>query len=214
MKKLSLLLLAAGLLSTSCQQAPRLIIQTDVPVFRQSEASLVTISGPAAREWDMFDRADAVMKYNKMTVKDKERLFETIAQVYASLPAKPAYNCEAISTGIWKSLTDEGMDLCFGYDKADWNPFIMYIHPIVITEMTDFFLAARPGSISNAELDTWQAFICRFINAGPDNMTMVSLLSRKDALDKAGITIKEADGRYQASSRKTDWNAYRTSLQP
>ena len=214
MKKLSLLLLAAGLFGTSCQQAPRLIIQTDVPVFQQSKASIVTISGPAAKEWDMFDRADAVMKYNKMEVKDKERLFETIAQVYASLPAKPAYNCEAISTGIWKSLTDKGMNLCFGYDETDWNPFIMYIHPIVITEMTDFFLAARPGGISNAELDTWQAFICRFINAGPDNMTMVALLSRKDALARAGITIMETEGHYQASCRKMNWDAYRTSLQP
>ena len=37
MKKLSLLLLAAGMFCSSCQQAPRPVIQTEVPMFTTKE---------------------------------------------------------------------------------------------------------------------------------------------------------------------------------
>ena len=114
MKKLSLLLLAAGIFCSSCQQAPRPIIQTEVPMYttkevtiqpkrkkraaktrRITECSMVTVSGPVAKEWDLFDRTDATMKYNEIPIKDKEVLFETVARVYANLPKNNTHSCEA-----------------------------------------------------------------------------------------------------------------------
>jgi hypothetical protein len=202
MKKLSLLLLAAGMFCSSCQQAPRPVIQTEVPMFttkeivirkkRKSrpakirvvtETTMVSVSGPSAKEWDMFDRTDALIKYNEMPLKDKEVLFETIARVYGYLPEDNTHSYEAINTGIWKEITDKGINLSFDEDPADWNPYLMYIQPLVIAEMTDFYIKAKPESISNKELDLWQKAICNLINTRPDNITMAILLSRKDALE-------------------------------
>ena len=232
MKKLSLLLLAAGAFCSSCQQAPRPIIQTEVPMFTTKEVtiqpkrkkraaktrqitefSMVSVSGPAAREWDIFDRADAVMKYNEMPIKDKEALFETVAKVYASLPDKHTYSYEAINIGIWKTLTDKGIDLCFDGNTTDWTPYIMYIQPLVVAEMTDFYIKAQPGSISNEELNIWQRAICNLINARPDNITMAILVGRRDALAPAGITIADVEGGFHASSTKMNWDKYRASRQ-
>ena len=228
MKKLSLLLLASAIFCSSCQQAPRQIIQTEVPMFvtkevtirpkrkkraaktrTVTEITMVPISGPVAKEWDMFDRADAVMKYNKMPLKDKEILFETIASVYGKLPADAAYSSKEINTGIWKAVSDKGVDLNFGDTPGDWNPYLMYIHPVVIGEMTQFYIEARENSISVAELDLWQKAGCNIINSAPDSITMAALLSRKDELAKAGIIITETNAGFHAQPVKMDWTKYR-----
>lgn len=233
MKKLSLLLLAAGMFCSSCQQqAPRPVIQTEVPMFTTkevvirkksrkrpakirvvTETTLVSVSGPTAKEWDMFDRTDAVIKYNEMPLKDKEALFETVARVYGNLPEGNTHSYEAINTGIWKELTDKGINLSFDEDPADWNPYIMYIQPLVIAEMTDFYIKAQPESISNKELDLWQKALCNLINARPDNITMAILLGRKNALEPAGITIAEVENGFEASTTKMDWDKYREARQ-
>ena len=232
MKKLSLLLLAAGMFCSSCQQAPRPVIQTEVPMFttkeivirkkRKSrpakirvvtETTMVSVSGPSAKEWDMFDRTDALIKYNEMPLKDKEVLFETIARVYGYLPEDNTHSYEAINTGIWKEVTDKGINLSFDEDPADWNPYLMYIQPLVIAEMTDFYIKAKPESISNKELDLWQKAICNLINTRPDNITMAILLSRKDALEPAGVVITEVENGFEASTTKMDWDKYREPLQ-
>lgn len=232
MKKLSLLLLAAGIFCSSCQQAPRPIIQTEVPMYttkevtiqpkrkkraaktrRITECSMVTVSGPVAKEWDLFDRTDATMKYNEMPIKDKEVLFETVARVYANLPKNNTHSCEAINIGIWKELTDKGIDLCFDEEPTDWHPYIMYIQPLVVAEMTAFYIKAQPGSISNNELDLWQQAICNFINARPDNITMAILLGRRDALALAGIVISDVEGGFQATTTKINWDKYRDARQ-
>ena len=175
MRKLSLLLLAVGLIC-SCQQAQRPVIQTEVPIFTTkvvtvkskkwgkkrskkrivTESTLVTVSGPTAEEWDIFDRAEAVTKYTEMTIKDKEILFGSIVRVYSILPKNNDFSSEKINAGIWKEVTDKGVDLSFGADSTDWHPYLMYIHPIAISEMVNFFIEAREGNISNAELKQWQ----------------------------------------------------------
>lgn len=227
MKKLSILVLTAALLC-SCQQTPRNIIQTEVPIYSVTkqvpgksgkkrarkprevvQVSMVTLTGPEAREWDIFDRGDAVMKYNKMPLKDKEILFETVARTYTILPKDNTQSSEAINTGIWKEVTDKGVDLSFGDDPTDWHPYLMYIHPIVIAEMTNFFILARDGSISDAELDQWQKAGCNVINAGPDSLTAAALLARKADLARAGIIITEENGRLSARTVKVDWAKYR-----
>lgn len=228
MKKLSLLLLASAIFCSSCQQAPRPIIQAEVPMFvtkevtikpkrkksaartRQvTEIALVPISGPEAKEWDPFDRADAVMKYNKMPLKDKEILFETIASVYGKLPSQMTYSSKDINTGIWKAVSDKGVDLNFGDTPGDWNPYVMYVHPVVIAEMTQFFIAARENSISNAELELWQKAGCNIINTVPDSITMAAMLSRRNELAKAGIIISETESGFRAHTVKVDWKKYR-----
>lgn len=228
MKKLSILLLAAGLFCSSCQQAPRPVTQLDVPVIVSKEVTIkknsdkrtivtkttmVTLNGPEAREWDAFDRADALFKYNSMSLKDKEVLFETIARVYANLPKNNTYSSNAINVGIWKKVSDKGVDLAFGEDAADWHPYIMYVHPIVVMNMVDFYLAAKPGSITDKELNTWKKAFCNLINARPDNMTMAAILSRRDALAKAGITITESDDTFHAKSSRVNWKEYRAANQ-
>lgn len=232
MKKLSLLLLAAGMFCSSCQQAPRPVIQTEVPMFTTkeivihkkskkrpakirvvTETTMVSVSGPSAKEWDMFDRTDALIKYNEMSLKDKEVLFETIARVYGYLPEDNTHSYKAINTGIWKEVTDKGINLSFDKDPADWNPYLMYIQPLVIAEMTDFYIKAKPESISNKELDLWQKAICNLINTRPDNITMAILLSRKDALEPAGVVITEVENGFEASTTKMDWDKYREPLQ-
>ena len=235
MKKTLLLMLAAGVIC-SCQQAPRPCIQVDVPIYTTTkvapakkkskrvkkaakpreitQVSMVTLTGPEAKEWDMFDRGDAVMKYNEMPLHHKEILFETIARVYANLPADNMLSSEAINTGIWKEVSDKGVDLSFGEDPADWHPYLMYIHPIAIAEMTSFYINAKAGSISNDELDQWQKAGCNLINAAPDNFCMAAMLTRRNELAEAGIIITEtADGRYKAEARKMDWEQYRARPQ-
>lgn len=217
-------LLIVGALLCSCQNsAPRNTIQMEVPNFNAADGKAcsigvngpasayekVQISGPEAKEWDVFDRADAVLKYNQMPQKDKELLFDTVAHVYANLPADNKLTSEQINLGIWNELTQKGVDLSFGDDPADWNPYEMYIHPIVITEMTNFFINAKDGSISDEELNLWQKAGCNVINAKPDNLSMASLLARKDDLANAGIVIEEKDGVYTATAKKVDWAKYR-----
>lgn len=224
MKKLSLLVLAMGLFcSCQQQQPPRAVIDKEVPTYKMVkkktrpgskarevlEVAMVKVTGPEAKEWDIFDRGDAVMKYNQMPLKDKEILFETIARVYTILPEDNTQSSEAINIGIWKEVMDKGVDLSFGSDPADWNPYLMYIHPIVIAEMTNFFINAKDGSISDEELDRWQKAGCHVINARPDNMCMAAMLARKDDLAKAGIIIKETADGYKATTTKVDWARYR-----
>ena len=224
MKKLTFVLLAAGFMC-SCQQAQRPVIQTEVPVFTAkevackgknrgkkrivTEATLVTVSGPAAKEWDMFDRTDAVMKYNKMSLSDKELLFGTIIRVYRNLPAESTFSSEAINISIWKEMTEKGVDLSFGEEQSDWHPYLMYIHPIAISEMANFFLEARKEHISADELNQWQRALCNLINAGPDATTAAALLVRKDELAKAGIIISEDNGVISARSVVINWEKYR-----
>lgn len=225
MKHLTPVILAGALLC-ACQQTPRGTVQMEVPVFtspadcdkasgvRTGEArspyKMSTISGPEAREWDVFDRADAVIKYNKMPRADKELLFETVARVYSELPADNKLTSDEINIGIWNELTQKGIDLSFGDDPSDWHPYKMYIHPIVIAEMTNFFINAKDGSISNEDLDTWQKAGCNVINAHPDNLCMAALLARRDDLAAAGIVISEADnGYYKATTKKMNWDKYR-----
>lgn len=229
MKKLSILILAAGMF-TACQQtAPRSIIQKEVPIYsiskqatspkgkkkgtRQSrertQVTMVTISGPEALEWDIFDRGDAVMKYNQMPLKDKQTLFEEIARVYTNLPKDNTLSSADINTGIWKEVTDKGVNLSFGKDPADWHPYLMYIHPIVIAEMTNFFILAKTGSISNTELDMWQKAGCNVINARPDAITMAAMVARRDELAKAGIILTETENGYKAHAVKVNWDQYR-----
>ncbi|MEE1264976.1 MAG: hypothetical protein UHH87_01670, partial [Akkermansia sp.] len=164
---------------------------------------------PEAREWDVFDRADAVMKYNEMPRADKELLFDTVARVYSNLPANNKLSSETINLGIWHELTRKGVDLSFGDNPADWHPYEMYIHPIVIAEMTNFFITAKDGSITDKELNTWQKAGCNVINAHPDNLCMAALLARKDDLAKAGIIIEPDGEYYKARTVKVDWNKYR-----
>ncbi|MBR5878994.1 MAG: hypothetical protein IKY91_05530 [Akkermansia sp.] len=224
MKKLTFALLAAGIMC-SCQQAQRPVIQTEVPIFTAkevdckgkkrgkkrivTEATLVTVSGPVAMEWDMFDRTDAVMKYNKMSLSDKELLFGTIIRVYSNLPKKNTFSSESINIGIWKEVTEKGVDLSFGTEPTDWHPYLMYIHPLAISEMADFFLQARKENISDAELNQWQKALCNLINAGPDTLTAAAILVRKDALAKAGVIIKEDNGVIFARSTRINWDKYR-----
>ncbi len=224
MKKLTFVLLAAGIMF-SCQQAQRPVIQTEVPIFTAkevackgkkrgkkrivTEATLVTVSGPVAMEWDMFDRTDAVMKYNKMSLSDKELLFGTIIRVYSNLPKKNTFSSESINIGIWKEVTEKGGDLSFGTEPTDWHPYLMYIHPLAISEMADFFLQARKENISDAELNQWQKALCNLINAGPDTLTAAAILVRKDALAKAGVIIKEDNGVISARSTRINWDKYR-----
>lgn len=225
MKKLSILILAAGLFC-SCQQTNpvRSIIEKDVPQYSTkkvkvknesaktrevTEITMVKVAGPESREWDLFDRGDAVMKYNKMPLKDKELLFGTVARVYTILPGDNTLSSEDINTGIWKELTDKGVDLSFGKDPADWHPYLMYIHPIVIAEMTNFFILAKDGSITNEELNQWQKAGCNVINAKPDSISMAALLARRKELEKAGIIITETENGYRAHTVKVDWDKYR-----
>lgn len=233
MKKMTLLVLAGALFCSCQQQAPRNTIQVDVPTYTVvkkytgkksrkakrarkqeeiTEVTMVPLSGPEAREWDMFDRADAVMAYNQMQLKDKETLFEAIARVYSILPEDNTLSSELINTGIWKEVTEKGVNLSFGKDPADWHPYTMYIHPIVVAEMTQFFLEAREGSISNEELDNWQKAFCNLINARPDNMSMAALLSRREDFAKAGIIITDTEDGFLATTEKTDWDKYREAL--
>lgn len=229
MKKLSLLILAAGLLCACQQQPPRGVVLKEVPIFsitkkaptkkskkkrarKATEAcqiTMVQITGPESKEWDLFDRGDAVMKYNRMPLKDKEMLFETVARVYTILPANNTLSSEDINTGIWKEVTDKGVDLSFGEDPADWHPYLMYVHPIVIAEMTNFFILAKDGSISNAELDKWQKAGCNVINARPDSISLAAMLARRNDLAKAGIIITETENGYRAHTVKVDWDKYR-----
>ena len=224
MRKLSFLLLAAGLIC-SCQQAQRPVIHTEVPIFTVKEISvkgkkkrkkrlvtestLVTVSGPTSKEWDIFDRTDAVRKYTKMTIADKELLFGSIVRVYSILPKNNDFSSERINAGIWKEVTDQGVDLSFGTDTADWHPYLMYIHPIVISEMTNFFLEAREDNISDDELKQWQKALCNLINAGPDTTTAAAILVRKDELAKAGIIIDEENGVLSARKVMINWQKYR-----
>ena len=225
MKKLSILILAAGLFC-SCQQTNpvRSIIEKDVPQYSTkkvkvkrgstntrevTEITMVKVAGPESMEWDLFDRGDAVMKYNKMPLKDKELLFETVARVYTILPGDNTLSSEDINTGIWKELTDKGVDLSFGKDPADWHPYLMYIHPIVIGEMTNFFILAKDDSITNEELNQWQKAGCNVINAKPDSISMAALLARRKELEKAGIIITETENGYRAHTVKVDWDKYR-----
>ena len=226
--------MAAAFICSCQQQAPRTLIQTEVPIYTTSEkmvrvskkkssryqkklvteVSMVSITGPEALEWDIFDRADAVMKFNEMPLKDKEILFETVARVYANLPKDNTLTSETINTGIWKEVTDKGVDLSFGKDPADWHPYLMYIHPIVIGQMTNFFLHAKDGSITNEELTLWQTAGCNVINTKPDSLSMAAMLARKDDLAKAGIIIEETEaGGFKASTTKVDWDKYRAEHQ-
>lgn len=235
MKRFLLCAMAAAFIcSCQQQQAPRTLIQTEVPIYTTSEkmvrvskkkrsryqkklvteVSMVSITGPEALEWDIFDRADAVMKFNEMPLKDKEILFEAVARVYANLPKDNTLTSETINTGIWKEVTDKGVDLSFGKDPADWHPYLMYIHPIVIGQMTNFFLHAKDGSITNEELTLWQTAGCNVINAKPDSLSMAAMLARKDDLAKAGIIIEETEeGGFKASTAKVDWDKYRAEHQ-
>lgn len=241
MKKFFLLVLAAGMFA-ACQQqqVPRSIIEKEVPTYNiikkaptkkakknkkkknkrakkakdTVEVTMVKVTGPEALEWDMFDRGDAVMKYNEMPLKDKEILFETIARVYAYLPEDNTLSSEDINTGIWKEVTDKGVDLSFGKDPADWHPYLMYIHPVVIAEMTNFFLLAKEGSITNEELDEWQKAACNLINARPDVFSMAALLNRREELAKAGIILTETEDGYKAETEEIDWDAYRAERSP
>lgn len=229
MKKISLLVLSAALLcACQQQQAPRKTVQMDVPIYsvikkapakykskrnrkakETVQVTMVSLSGPEAKEWDMFDRADAVMKYNEMSLQDKTILFETIARVYRHLPKDNTLSSLAINTGIWKEVTDKGVDLSFGDDPADWHPYVMYIHPIVIAEMTNFFIKAKDGSITNEELNDWQIAGCNVINARPDNLCMAAMLARKNELAQAGIIITEVENGFHAHTEKVDWDKYR-----
>lgn len=231
MKKLTFLFLAAGILC-SCQQVQRPVVQTDVPIFTTkeviikskkrgkkrskkrmvTESTLVTASGPAAKEWDLFDRADSVAKYNEMSLTDKKVLFETIIRVYRYLPSKNTFSSEAINTGIWKEVTDKGVNLSFGSDPTDWHPYLMYIHPLVISEMINFFLQAREENISTKELKQWQRALCKLINTEPDSQTAAAILVRKEELAKAGIIIKEEDGKISARRIWINWNKYRAEM--
>lgn len=219
--------LFAGILLCACQQTPRNIIQMEAPVFSDSAASgkactvgtcdkkqaagytMVQVDMPEAREWDIFDRADAVIKYNQMPLKDKELLFDTVARVYANLPADNKLDSNTINLGIWRELTQKGVDLSFGDEPNDWHPYRMYIHPIVITEMTNFYIATKDGSITDEELHVWQKAGCNVINAHPDNLSMAALLARKDDLAKAGIVIEPDGEYYKAKATKVDWVKYR-----
>lgn len=226
MKHLTPILIAGALLCACQQTPPRNIIQMEVPVFtgtaKDSKACCVrtcderayyqmtTITGPEAPEWDVFDRADAVIKYNQMPTKDKEMLFEAIAQTYANLPANNKLTSEQINLGIWNDLTKKGVDLSFGKDPADWHPYEMYIHPIVITEMTNFFINAADDSITDEELSLWQKAGCNVVNAHPDNLCMAAMLARKDDLAAGGIIITpDKNGYYKAETRKINWAQYR-----
>lgn len=217
MQKLSILILAAGLTVSCQQQAPRAIIQKEVPIYSDTtqktaqapKITMVTVSGPESEEWNLFDRGDAVMKYNEMPREHKELLFETVARVYTNLPKDNTLSSEDINTGIWKEVTDKGVDLSFGKDPADWHPYLMYIHPIVIAEMTNFFILAKDGSISNDELDQWQKAGCNVINARPDSISLAALLARRSDLAKAGIIITETENGYRAHTVKVDWDKYR-----
>lgn len=231
MKKISLLALPAVLLcACQQQQAPRNTIRLDVPIYtvvkkaptkykskrkRQAgetvEVTMVSLTGPEAKGWEMFDRADAIMKYNEMSLQDKTVLFETVARVYRHLPKNNTLSSQAINAGIWKEVTDKGVNLSFGDDPADWHPYLMYIHPIVISEMADFFLNAKEESITNAELNDWQIAGCNVINARPDKLSMAALLHRKDELAQAGIIITEVDKTYRAHTKKVDWDKYRAA---
>ncbi len=222
MKRITPFVFAAALLC-ACQQTPRNIVQMEAPLFtgaadgkactvgtvQANGYTMVQMDMPEAKEWDVFDRADAVMKYNQMPTKDKELLFDTIARVYANLPADNKLSSETINLGIWRELTQKGVDLSFGDDPNDWHPYEMYIHPIVITEMTNFFINAKDGSISDEELNTWQKAGCNVINAHPDNLCMAALLARKDDLAKAGIVIEPDGEYYKARQAKVDWAQYR-----
>lgn len=226
MKRLAPAILAAIMLS-ACQQTPRNIIQIEVPDFSSpimedkagaistDENAPVTyqnivITGPEALEWDVFDRTDAVMKYAKMPIKDKEQLFETVARVYAELPEGHELTCEKINIGIWNELQQKGVDLAFGNDPADWHPYLMYIHPLVIAEMTNFFLNAKEGSITDEELSIWQKAGCNLINAHPDALSMAAILTRKDDLTAAGIELTEdKDGFFTAKTQEINWADYR-----
>lgn len=218
--------LIAGALLCACQQTPRNTMQIDVPIFTgtakdgkaccvrtcddKAYFEKVTLTGPEAREWDVFDRADAVIKYNQMPIKDKEMLFDTVARVYASLPENHKLSSEEINLGIWNELTQKGVDLSFGKDPADWHPYEMYIHPIVITEMTNFFIKAKDGSITDEELNLWQKAGRNVINARPDNLCMAALVARREDLAAAGIVMTETgDGYYKAETKKVDWAKYR-----
>ena len=214
--------LIAGTLLCACQQTPRNIVQMEAPVFGTTpdgkactvrtcdkNYTMVQIDMPEAREWDVFDRTDAVIKYNQMPTKDKELLFDTVARVYANLPADNKLSSKTINLGIWHELTQKGVDLSFGNDPADWHPYEMYIHPIVIAEMTNFFIKAKDGSITDEELNTWQKAGCNVINAHPDNLCMAALMARKDDLAKAGIIIEPDGEYYKASAKKVDWTSYR-----
>jgi hypothetical protein len=213
MKKIYLLFLSAGLFNCACQQAPRPIVQTEVPVYKTSKPTLTPVSGPEAKDWDIVDRTKAVEKYQAIPTKDKQLLFETVARVYSKLSSKNTYSCDAINTGIWKELTDKGIDLSFGEPASDWHPYLMYIQPIVVAEMTDIYLKADKEVISTKELRTWQKAIRNYINARPDNMTMAIFLNKRDALRQAGVIISEADGGYKAKSKRINWSKYRASLQ-
>lgn len=216
--------LIAGAMLCACQQTPRNIVQMEVPIYTGAVADgkagsigasdspyvMETIDMPEAREWDVFDRADAVIKYNKMPAKDKEILFDTIARVYSNLPEKHSLSSETINLGIWKEVTSKGVDLSFGEDPNDWHPYEMYIHPIVVTEMTNFFINAKDDSITDSELDIWQKAGCAVINAHPDNLCMAAMMARKDDLAKGGIVITEdGNGKYKAEQKKVDWDKYR-----
>lgn len=144
-----------------------------------------------------------------MTIADKELLFGSIVRVYSILPKNNDFSSERINAGIWKEVTDQGVDLSFGTDTADWHPYLMYIHPIVISEMTNFFLEAREDNISDDELKQWQKALCNLINAGPDTTTAAAILVRKDALAKAGIIIDEENGVLSARKVKINWQKYR-----
>lgn len=225
MNKLSCLILAVGLFC-SCQQAPRNILQKDVPIFTKTtktikirrgkkikretiQVNMVSVSGPEAKEWDVFDRGDAVMKYNNMPVKDKELLFETVARTYYELPLDNTLPSEVINIGIWKAVSDKGVDLAFGEEPADWNPYLMYIHPIVIAEMTNFFINAKDSSITDEELNQWQKAGCNVINSIPDSISMAAMLARRADLEKAGIIITETAEGFKAHTSKVDWQKYR-----
>ena len=219
--------LFAGVLLCACQQTPRNIVQMEAPIFTGAAAdgkactvrtgatenasgyTMIQVDMPEAREWDVFDRADAVIKYNQMPRQDKELLFDTVARVYANLPADNKLSSETINLGIWHELTQKGVDLSFGDNPADWHPYEMYIHPIVIAEMTNFFITAKDGSITDEELNSWQKAGCNVINAHPDNLCMASLLARKDDLAKAGIIIEPDGEYYKAKTVKVDWAKYR-----
>ena len=218
MKKISLLLSTAALLC-ACQQVPtpRNIIQAEIPDYANAtpeQVGMITISGPEAPEWDSFDRADALLKYSSMKKEDKVILFESIADVYSKLPEENTLSSYTINTAIWKLVTSKGVDLSYGKDPADWHPYLMYVHPIVITEMTSFFIDAREDCISEEELNIWQKAGCNLINAHPDNLTMAYLLTRKAELEKAGITITETEGAYKASTTEMDWKLYRAERYP
>ena len=234
MTKLLPLILAAGLICSCQQQPPRNIIQKEVPIYsitrqapaksskkkrarkakEQLQITMITVSGPESKDWDLFDRGDAIMKYNEMPLKDKEILFETVARVYSCLPKDNTLSSEDINTGIWKDVTGKGVDLSFGEDPADWHPYLMYIHPVVVAEMTNFFIHAKDGSITNAELDQWQKAGCNVINSRPDSISLASLLSRKKELAKAGTIITETPNGYHAHTVKVDWDKYRAEHHP